>query len=127
MRRRADAAFWQAGLATCAPTSLSGSSGPAARLTPPARAQTGELFDYIVEKGRLLEDEARHFFQQVPPAAARARRARHARGPDASCAAAQGPELAPTGILSAESHHTDVACAEAARDRLLPAAWSQFR
>lgn len=28
-------------------------------------AQTGELFDYIVEKGRLLEDEARHFFQQV--------------------------------------------------------------
>ena len=25
----------------------------------------GELFDYIVEKGRLLEDEARHFFQQV--------------------------------------------------------------
>ena len=29
-------------------------------------AQSGELFDYIVEKGRLLEDEARHFFQQVP-------------------------------------------------------------
>ena len=28
-------------------------------------AQSGELFDYIVEKGRLLEDEARHFFQQV--------------------------------------------------------------
>lgn len=27
--------------------------------------QAGELFDYIVEKGRLLEDEARHFFQQV--------------------------------------------------------------
>lgn len=25
----------------------------------------GELFDYIVEKGRLQEDEARHFFQQV--------------------------------------------------------------
>lgn len=25
----------------------------------------GELFDYIVEKGRLAEDEARHFFQQV--------------------------------------------------------------
>ncbi len=27
--------------------------------------QAGELFDYIVEKGRLLEDEARHFFQQI--------------------------------------------------------------
>lgn len=27
--------------------------------------QTGELFDYIVEKGRLLEDEARAFFQQI--------------------------------------------------------------
>jgi hypothetical protein len=27
--------------------------------------QTGELFDYIVEKGRLGEDEARHFFQQI--------------------------------------------------------------
>lgn len=27
--------------------------------------KTGELFDYIVEKGRLLEDEARHFFQQI--------------------------------------------------------------
>ena len=25
----------------------------------------GELFDYIVEKGRLQEEEARHFFQQV--------------------------------------------------------------
>lgn len=25
----------------------------------------GELFDYIVEKGRLNEDEARHFFQQI--------------------------------------------------------------
>lgn len=30
-----------------------------------APAQAGELFDYIVEKGRLLEDEARHFFQQI--------------------------------------------------------------
>jgi 5'-AMP-activated protein kinase catalytic alpha subunit len=27
--------------------------------------KAGELFDYIVEKGRLLEDEARHFFQQI--------------------------------------------------------------
>ncbi len=27
--------------------------------------QGGELFDYIVEKGRLVEDEARHFFQQI--------------------------------------------------------------
>ncbi|KAL6493664.1 SNF1-related protein kinase catalytic subunit alpha kin10 [Orobanche gracilis] len=25
----------------------------------------GELFDYIVEKGRLQEDEARHYFQQI--------------------------------------------------------------
>ncbi|KAG6522232.1 hypothetical protein ZIOFF_019370 [Zingiber officinale] len=27
--------------------------------------KSGELFDYIVEKGRLLEDEARRFFQQI--------------------------------------------------------------
>jgi len=27
--------------------------------------ESGELFDYIVEKGRLHEDEARKFFQQV--------------------------------------------------------------
>lgn len=27
--------------------------------------KAGELFDYIVEKGRLLEDEARSFFQQI--------------------------------------------------------------
>ena len=27
--------------------------------------RSGELFDYIVEKGRLIEDEARHFFQQI--------------------------------------------------------------
>ena len=27
--------------------------------------QCGELFDYIVEKGRLMEDEARRFFQQI--------------------------------------------------------------
>ena len=27
--------------------------------------ESGELFDYIVEKGRLMEDEARHFFQQI--------------------------------------------------------------
>jgi 5'-AMP-activated protein kinase catalytic alpha subunit len=25
----------------------------------------GELFDHIVEKGRLPEDEARRFFQQI--------------------------------------------------------------
>lgn len=25
----------------------------------------GELFDYITQKGRIHEDEARHFFQQV--------------------------------------------------------------
>ena len=25
----------------------------------------GELFDYIVQKGRLPENEARHFFQQI--------------------------------------------------------------
>lgn len=35
------------------------------------RAQTGELFDYIVEKGRLMEDEARHFFQQIISGAVR--------------------------------------------------------
>lgn len=27
--------------------------------------KSGELFDYIVEKGRLPEEEARHFFQQI--------------------------------------------------------------
>ena len=27
--------------------------------------QNGELFDYIVEKGRLEEDEARKYFQQI--------------------------------------------------------------
>ncbi|PNX71996.1 SNF1-related protein kinase, partial [Trifolium pratense] len=27
--------------------------------------KSGELFDYIVEKGRLQEDEARSFFQQI--------------------------------------------------------------
>lgn len=27
--------------------------------------KSGELFDYIVEKGRLSEDEGRRFFQQV--------------------------------------------------------------
>lgn len=45
--------------------------------------KAGELFDYIVEKGRLHEDEARNFFQQVrqrPPCSlggARAPRTRH--------------------------------------------------
>lgn len=29
------------------------------------QTQGGELFDHIVEKGRLPEDEARHFFQQI--------------------------------------------------------------
>lgn len=29
----------------------------------------GELFDYIVEKGRLQEDEARRFFQQASASA----------------------------------------------------------
>ncbi|KAI4346629.1 hypothetical protein L6164_007510 [Bauhinia variegata] len=28
-------------------------------------AKSGQLFDYIVEKGRLQEDEARNFFQQI--------------------------------------------------------------
>lgn len=28
-------------------------------------SEKGELFDYIVEKGRLMEDEARLFFQQI--------------------------------------------------------------
>ena len=28
--------------------------------------QNGELLDYIIEKGRLQEDEARRIFQQVP-------------------------------------------------------------
>ena len=32
---------------------------------PTGSLQAGELFDYIVEKGRLMEDEARHFFQQI--------------------------------------------------------------
>lgn len=27
--------------------------------------KSGELFDYIVEKGRLHEEETRNFFQQV--------------------------------------------------------------
>ena len=31
----------------------------------PPSYQTGELFDYIVEKGRLMEEEARQFFQQI--------------------------------------------------------------
>lgn len=35
------------------------------KLKAPQCLQAGELFDYIVEKGRLVEDEARHFFQQI--------------------------------------------------------------
>ena len=35
------------------------------RLNVVKSSQTGELFDYIVEKGRLMEDEARQFFQQI--------------------------------------------------------------
>ena len=31
----------------------------------PCCEQAGELYDYVVEKGRLLEEEARRFFQQV--------------------------------------------------------------
>ena len=43
--------------------------------------KAGELFDYIVEKGRLHEDEARNFFQQVPPLFASPQRRRsRARG-----------------------------------------------
>ncbi len=52
-----------------------------------------------MEKGRLLEDEARHFFQQVRPAAARARHPCRARGPDMSRAAVQSPGLVPAGML----------------------------
>lgn len=32
--------------------------------------KSGELFDYIVEKGRLQENEARKIFQQVYPLSA---------------------------------------------------------
>ena len=40
---------------------------PRQHTPPPKRGarQGGELFDHIVEKGRLPEDEARHFFQQI--------------------------------------------------------------
>jgi hypothetical protein len=38
---------------------------PACQSVSCCAIQTGELFDYIVEKGRLMEDEARHFFQQI--------------------------------------------------------------
>ena len=34
-------------------------------MVTPTVSQAGELFDYIVEKGRLLEEEARRFFQQI--------------------------------------------------------------
>ena len=39
--------------------------GPKGKLTCQFLLQSGELFDYIVEKGRLLEDEARKYFQQI--------------------------------------------------------------
>ena len=35
------------------------------KVRPALAPQAGELFDYIVEKGRLVEDEARRFFQQI--------------------------------------------------------------
>ena len=37
---------------------------PPVAIAPPPRPG-GELFDHIVEKGRLPEDEARRFFQQI--------------------------------------------------------------
>lgn len=43
------------------PTSLPASSHPQVM----EYVKAGELFDHIVEKGRLGESEARHFFQQI--------------------------------------------------------------
>jgi len=100
MQRTADAALREAGPTTCITDQPVRVARPCCRPDPArARAQTGELFDYIVEKGRLLEDEARHFFQQVRPAAARARHPCRARGPDMSRAAVQSPGLVPAGML----------------------------
>ena len=51
------------------PKSLSSLSPTTTYLLPPSTPRRyvsgGELFDYIVQKGRLSEAEARHFFQQI--------------------------------------------------------------
>ena len=47
------------------PRSCCAGRARAAPRSTPLAMQAGELFDYIVEKGRLLEDDARQFFQQI--------------------------------------------------------------